>query len=326
MRSFDGAMWAAAIAAVLAAAEARAQFGAPRTKTSGGNAEMNLGEYKGLKHAIGCKNFTNEAGWHGQWKIGDNLTIMLESALADTGRFVLVERQMLKDVIAEQDLAAGGRTARAGQVAKTGMIRPARYLATGAVTEVSESQSGGSGGIRIGGVRVGGGRSEAQIALIVKLVDTTTGEIVAKERVVGKAGRTNVNLGISVRGVSTDLGGFTKTPLGQAAQDCINQAAAFIAKKMEEFPFEGSVVKVNDDGKIIINRGEQFGVQTGQELLLTTPGEVLMDPDTGEVLEREQGKTIGRIRVARVSEKVSYCEPIEGEKNPAPGTAVQVPR
>ncbi len=326
MRGMNRLGMAAAVAAAMLAAEARAQFGAPRTKTTSGNAEMNLGEYKGLKHAIGCKGFTNEAGWRGNWEIGENLTIMLESALADTGRFVLVERQMLKDIIAEQDLAAGGRAARAGNVAKTGMIRPARYIATGAVTEVSESQSGGAGGVSIGGVRVGGGRATAQIALIVKLVDTTTGEIVAKERVVGKAGRTNVNLGVSVRGVSTDLGGFTKTPLGQAAQDCINQAAAVIAKKMEEFPFEGSVVKVNDDGKIIINRGEQFGVQTGQELLLVTPGEVLMDPDTGEVLEREQGKTIGRIRVARVSEKVSYCDAVDGEKKPAPGTAVQVPR
>jgi len=317
---------AASVAAVLAAGSASAQFGTPKTRTLDGNADLKLGEYKGLKNAIGCKNFTNEAGWRGNWEIGDNLTIMLESALADTGRFVIVERQMLKDIIAEQDLAASGRAARAGKVAQTGMIRPARYLATGAVTEVSESQSGGSGGIGIGGFRIGGGRSEAQIAVIVKLIDTTTGEVVAKERVVGKAGRTNLNLGIRVRGVSTDLGGFTKTPLGQAAQDCINQAAAVIAKKMEEFPFEGSVVKVGEDGRVIINRGEQFGVQPGLELLLVQPGELLLDPDTGEVLEREAGKTLGRIKVARVSEKISYCDVLEGEKNPKPGTTVQVPR
>lgn len=303
-----------------------AQFGSPGTRTTSGNANPGLGDYKGLKHAIGCKNFTNEAGWRGQWDLGDNLTIMLESALADTGRFVIVERQMLKDVIAEQDLAASGRAARAGRVAQKGMIRPARYLATGAVTEVTEGQSGLGGGIGIGGVRLGGGRSTAQIALIVKLIDTTTGEVVAKERVVGRAGRTNLNVGISVRGVHTDLGGFAKTPLGEAAQDCINQAAAMIARKMEEFPFEGSVVKVAEDGRVIINRGEQFGVQVGQELDMVEPGELLMDPDTGEVLEREAGKTIGRVRVTKVSEKVSYCDVVSGEKNPKPGTTVQAPR
>ena len=98
----------------LSACTSSAQFGSPRTRTSDGSADLGLGEYKGLKHAIGCKNFDNESGWRGQWEVGSNLTLMLESALQDTGRFVLVERQMLRDVIAEQDLAASGRAARAG--------------------------------------------------------------------------------------------------------------------------------------------------------------------------------------------------------------------
>lgn len=313
-------------AALLAAGlSARAQISG-RTRVSDGNATPRLGEYKGLKHAIGCKNFDNESGWRGHWEVGDNLTLMLESALQDTGRFVLVERQMLRDVIVEQDLAASGRAAPAAKVAQKGMIRPARYLATGAVTEISESQSGGAGGVSFGGVRLGGSRSEAQIAVIVKLIDTTTGEIVAKERIVGKAGRTGLNVGVSFRGVSTDLGGFVKTPLGQAAQDCINQAAVFIAKKMEAFPFEGSVVKTGDNGQVIINRGEQYGVAVGQEFVMAQPGQLLLDPDTGEVLEREAGKQIGRLKVAKVSEKIAYCDVTDGEKQPAPGTAVQVVR
>jgi curli biogenesis system outer membrane secretion channel CsgG len=284
---------------------------------------MKLGEYKGLKHAIGCKEFNNESGWAGQWRIGDNLTAMLESALADSGRFVLVEREMMRDVLLEQDLQASGRAAKAKDVAKTGMIRSARYLATGSVTEVSDNQSGTDGGIRIRGLRIGGGRSEAQIAVIVKLIDTTTGEIVAKERVVGKAGSTGIKVGLDVGSVGGELGGFRKTPLGQAAQDCINQAAVFIAKQMEEFPFDGSVVKVADGGQIIINRGSQFGVETGRELVMGTTGETLLDPDTGEVLGKEEGRVIGRLKVARVLEKMSYCDVIEGERNPPPGTVVR---
>jgi len=300
-----------------------ALFGRPQTQTESGNADLKLGEYKGLKHAIGCKGFDNESGWAGQWRIGDNLTAMLESALVDSGRFVLVEREMLRDVILEQDLQASGRAAKAKDVAKTGMIRSARYLATGSVTEVSDNQSGADGGIRIRGVRIGGGRSEAQVAVIVKLIDTTTGEIVAKERVVGKAGSTGIKVGLDVGGVGGELGGFRKTPLGQAAQDCINQAAAFIAKQMEEFPFEGSVVKVADGGQVIINRGAQFGVEAGRELTMGTAGETLLDPDTGEVLGKEEGRVIGRLKVARVLEKMAYCDVIEGERNPSPGTIVR---
>ncbi|MBU1693936.1 MAG: CsgG/HfaB family protein [Verrucomicrobia bacterium] len=303
--------------------QASALWGKAQTKTESGNADMKLGEYKGLKHAIGCKEFDNEAGWHGSWKIGDNLSIMLESALYDTGRFVLVEREKLKDVMEEQDLVASGRAAGAKKVAQTGKLRAARYLATGAVTEVEESQSGADGGIAWKGVRLGGGRSEAQVTVIVKLIDTTTGEIVAKERIVGKAGNTAVRVGLDIDRVSTELGGFVKTPLGQAAQDCINKAAQFIAKKMEEFPFEGSVIKVSGNGQVIINRGSEFGVELGQELVMAEQGETLMDPDTGEMLGEEEGELIGKIRVAKVSEKIAYADITEGEQNPAAGTVVR---
>ena len=307
---------------LLLARETPAQFGKPKTKTESGNADMKLGEYKGLKQAIGCLDFKNEAGWSGQWDIGNNLSIMLESALFDTGRFVLVEREKLGDVVLEQDLVTAGRAAKSKQSAKTGELRSARYLATGAVTEVEDAQAGAEGGIRIKGFRIGGGRGRAHIAVIVKLVDTTTGEIVAKERVVGQAGGAKLSVGLDVAGVSTDVGGFAKTPLGEAAQDCIAQAAAFIAKKMETFPFEGSVVSVAKNGQVIINRGAQFGVDVGQVLTMTEAGEMLKDPDTGEILEQEAGNVVGNLKVVKVSEKVSYCDVTEGEKNPATGTVV----
>ena len=301
-----------------------ALWGKAETKTEGGNSDIGkkLGEYKGLKHAIGCKDFQNQSGWSGQWEIGHNLSIMLESALADSGRFVIVEREKLGDVMLEQDLAASGRMAKS-KVAKTGLIRPARYIGTGAVTEVEESQSGGGGGISFMGVRLGGGKSEAQVTVIVKLIDTTSGEIVAKERIVGKAGKTDLKIGLDVAGVSTDLGGFKKTPLGQAAQDCINQAAAVIAKKMEEFPFEGAVIKTTDSGKVLINRGDEFGVEVGQELIMGAEGSVITDPDTGAILGKEEGKTIGKLKVSKVDKKFSYCDVTDGEKNPPAGTVVR---
>lgn len=299
-----------------------ALWGKTTTKTSDSDAQMNLGEYKGLKHAIGCKDFDNEAGWHGQWELGENLSIMLESALFDTGRFVLVEREKLQDVIAEQDLVASGRAAQTKKVAQTGKIRPAKYLASGAVTTVEENQSGGGGGISIKGISVGMKKNEAQITIIAKLIDTTTSEIVAKKSITGKAGGTGLDVGVYKGGVGVDLGGFKKTPLGQAAQDCINQAAAFFATAMEEFPFEGSVVKVSGD-RVIINRGSEFGVEVGQELVMAEEGEQLIDPDTGAILGQEEGKVLGRLRVAKVDEKISYCEVLEGEKNPATGTIVR---
>lgn len=300
-----------------------ALWGKAETKTEDGNAKMNLPDYKGLRHAIGVTDFKNESGWSGRWKLGYNLGIMLESALFDTGRFVIIERQKLDTIMKEQDLQASGRMAKAKRSAKTGVIRSARYIARGSVVEVTENQSGGKGGIRIRGIRLGGGKSEAQIAIIAKLIDTTTSEIVAKQRIVGKAGSTRLNVGLSLKGMSTDMGGFKKTPLAQAAQDCINKASKFIATAMEEFPFEGSVIKTTSSGQAIINRGSSFGVETGQILIAAEEGEVLIDPDTGEVLDREEGKVIAKLKVARVKEKVSYCDIIDGNKKLPKGTVVK---
>ena len=321
MNNTVGNVLLAAGICLVAASSASAMWGKAKTSTESGNADMQLGEYKGLKHAIGVKGFDNEAGWSGSFDIGENLTIMLESALYDSGRFVVVEREKLKDVIAEQDLAASGRTAKAKKVAQTGKIRPAKYLAGGAVTEVEESQSGTGGGLSFAGFSVGGSKAEAQVTVIVKLIDTTTGEILAKERVVGKAGRTGLDVGMNKFGVGADLGGFKKTPMGQAAQDCINQAVAFIAKQMEEYPFEGSVIKVGSKG-VIINRGSQYGIEVGQKLTMAEEGEQLIDPDTGEILDEEEGEEIGTLRVTKVKEKIAYCDVIDGEEEPDSGTMV----
>ncbi|HMP90665.1 MAG TPA: CsgG/HfaB family protein [Kiritimatiellia bacterium] len=311
------------IAATFTGCQTMGQFtgNTPVERTGG---DMGLGEYKGLKHAVGVIDFDNQAGWRGQWELGNNLSTMLESALFDTGRFVLVDRQNLQRTIQEQDLAASGRTAGARQVAQTGVIRPARYIATGTITTVDDATSGGGGGIGYGGVRIGGSMKKSTITIIAKLVDTSTGEIVAQERITGSPGGIGLSLGLNRAGFSGALGGFTKTPLGEAAQDCINQAAKFFAKQMESFPFEGSVIRVTDRGQAIINRGSEFGVSVGQELVLLEEGEVLIDPDTGALLGKEEGDEIARVRIARVQEKVSYADIISGDKNPPVGTQVRL--
>lgn len=91
---------------------------------------------------------------------------------------------------------------------------------------------------------------------------------------------------------------------------------------MEDFPFEGSVIKVTDAGQVIINRGSQFGMEVGQTLLMKEEGETLIDPDTGEILDEEEGEVIGKLKAVKVKEKVSYCEVIEGETEPEKGTII----
>lgn len=71
-------MAALTLAVSLSSQTSQALWGKATTKTEDSNAKMGLPEYKGLKHAIGCKKFENQAGWAGSWDLGDNLSIMLQ--------------------------------------------------------------------------------------------------------------------------------------------------------------------------------------------------------------------------------------------------------
>jgi curli biogenesis system outer membrane secretion channel CsgG len=267
-------------------------------------------DYKGVKHAIGVRDFTNDAGWRGHWDLGDNLGAMLESALYDSGRFVVVQREKLGAVIDEQNLANSGRAAKS-EVAQTGKLRSAKFVATGSITTVDYNSQGSEGGISFGGVSIGGGGKKATITAIITITDSTTGEIVAKKRVTGKAGGRKLRLGLNRGGVSTSLGGFAEEPLGEAAQDVISKAVDLIVDELEDEKLDGSVVTVSGE-RVIINRGEQFGIEPGHRFIVRTQGEVLIDPSSGEILDRLEGEVVCTLKVDSVREKIAYCSVVEG--------------
>ncbi|HKJ91426.1 MAG TPA: CsgG/HfaB family protein [Oceanipulchritudo sp.] len=277
-----------------------------------GKSQIDLPEYTGIKHAIAVTDFKNEQNWRAQIELGGALAAMLESSLFESGRFVLVERGDLGDVVMEQDLQASGRAAESTETAQTGLIRSAKYLATGDITRVSGDTQGSGGGIGIKGFRIGVGGSKSELELVVKLIDTTSSTVVASKRILGKAGGSRLSLGYVGSGFAGDLGGFAETPLGEAAQDAIASAVEWIAMEMEDYEVTANVVMVRNPEMIVINRGENFGIASGTEFVIREKGEILTDPATGEVLDVFEGEVTGRIRVNRVSEKVSYAELVDG--------------
>jgi len=292
-----------------------------KTDTKDGNAQLNLPPYNGVKHAIGVLPFENTSFWKGDIDLQENMTTMLENVLVQSGRFVVVERENMEQTMSEQDMQASGRAAKAGDVAQTGQIRSAKYLARCTVTGVEAEESGGGGGINVGKFSIGASGGKAQIEMIVKIFDSSTSELKASQRVVGKAGKRGFSLGFSERGLSTSIGGFSKTPVGEAAYDCVAQAVEFMAKEFEDYKIEGTVVTVTGDGRIVINRGAEFNVQVGSVFQVREVGEVLTDPSTGEVLDRIEGDITCTIEVTRVTDKVSYCKLVSGEL-PARGDSV----
>lgn len=281
------------------------------TKTSDDSGGASMGDYNGVKQAVGVLDFDNAGGLYSEWTLGENLRLMLESSLFATNRFIIVERGDLEAVLAEQDVQNSNRAASGSNVAQTGKVRSARYLVSGAITEASTSNSGDTGGFKIKGFRIGGSSAKASIVAVVKLIDTTTGEIVASERVRGEAGKSALSIGYADNKLGGNLGAFAKTPLGEAAQDCIDQAVKFIASTMEDYDIEGAVVTVAGK-RVIINLGSSRGVSVGERFSVRKDGEVLTDPTTGEVLDRIEGEVTGELEVTQVREKIAYCKLVDG--------------
>ena len=290
------------------------------TKTKDDTAGSKMPEYKGVKHAIGVIDFQNQNTAFTDPTLTQNFRLMLESALFATNRFVIVERAEMDQVMKEQDLQAGGRAAKATDVAQTGKLRSARYLATGTIVEASSDTSGDNGGLTIKGIHIGGSSAKSQIVVIIKLIDTTSGQVVAEERIRGEAGKTSLSLGYSGADVGCGLGAFAKTPIGEAAQDCINQAVKFIAEKMASTAVEGTVVAVSGD-QVIISLGVNYGIAAGQMCVVRKPGETLTDPSSGEILGTSEGETVGTIQVTSARDKISYCKLVDG-KMPERGSIV----
>ena len=110
-----------------------------------------------LRYTITVSKFENEAGWSGQWDIGDAWGAIMTAALQESGKFIVLgEKDMRGEAMAEQDLATSGRTAGGKKAPKTGQMTPAQLLVKGAITHVQDSTTGGGGGLNFMGIRIGG--------------------------------------------------------------------------------------------------------------------------------------------------------------------------
>jgi len=276
-----------------------------------------------LRYSISVAKFRNESNWHGQWAIADTFGSVLTDSLNQTGRFIVLgESDMRAEAMVEQDLGASGRTAGGKKTPQRGQLTPAQLLVKGEITHFQHSTSGGEGGVRIKGFRIGGGKDSAEINAVIYVVDSTTAQVIASKKVVGKASRTAMGVGFTDKDWGANVGGFKKTNVGKAVEAAIDEAVEFISEQVEDIPWSGSVVLLKGD-KVYINRGEREGVIKGQTFVVGNVEEV-RDPDTGELLD-ESMEMAGKIEVVTVKKKLSICSIVEGAGEIGKGMTVHLP-
>jgi curli biogenesis system outer membrane secretion channel CsgG len=269
--------------------------------------------YTGPKKRIAVTDFENKVGgvwWNDRsWKVGEGMAEMLITALVESGRFIVVERKELDDVIKEQDLGTEGRISKA-TAAKVGKILGAQILVRGAVTELEESKSGKAGAIGYKGIVLGGGQVRGYVATEIRLVDSTTGQVLDSHRSIGESKKGGLAIGVRTGDVTFGGGGFKKTALGEAVNKAIRDMVDYIMAKMEEVPWQGRIVMVKE-GKVYVNAGSRGNIKTGDTFDVYKPGEELIDPETGLSLGSEETK-VGKIRVSSVKDKFSIATAVSG--------------
>lgn len=266
---------------------------------------------EGLKKIVSVMEFENKAAksqWtksFGEFDLGKGMADQLTDSLIQSGQFIVMERQDLGDVLAEQDLAASGRTQKSNS-ARRGKLTSAQILVKGVITELEVTASGGSTGFSFGGISIGSKKQVVHVALIIRLIDTTTSEVIDSQRVEGSAESGGIDFGLSLMGANFGTDSYKKTPIGKAIQMAMDDAVEYTAKRLRDLPYQGRVIKVKEN-VIYLSVSRKTGVSEGDVFAIHSKGEELVDPETGELLGSDL-EYLGKAEVFNVQDKYSKAK------------------
>lgn len=219
----------------------------------------------------------------------------------------------------DNNQAALKAAASAQQAAK---LMGAQYMVYASVVEWTPDKSkksmggggvgrtGGGGGLLGGVLALAGGisKSEAEVAMSFRVVDTATGEVkwqIDERATAGNWGFALFGGGAGSGGGAALGGGLTeKTPINYAVKACINKAIFRISQTLKDQPWRGAVIRASADGKVYVNAGKDAGLRVGMVLTAQAVGEELKDPATGEVLDAET-KPAGKLTITDVRDRVA---------------------
>jgi curli biogenesis system outer membrane secretion channel CsgG len=176
--------------------------------------------------------------WSGNQDIGAGIADMVVDELVNDGSFRVIERQQLDAIMAEQDLAQSERAdPSAKALVQIGKLIGARYIVTGSVTKFgtensSKSVGGGGWGSKYGVGSVGTAKGKANVAITTRIIDTTTGEIMASAKGEGTSKRSGLLLAGAGGGAAGGMGriefgssDFKDTILGEATEMAVKTTA-----------------------------------------------------------------------------------------------------
>jgi curli biogenesis system outer membrane secretion channel CsgG len=275
-----------------------------------------------------------------QMNIGQGIQAMMTKRIAQDGRFTVVERRKVNEVLHEQDFDAGNRVKK-GSGARVGQIKGADLTLMGDIVVFGrdDRRNGGfAGGGVPGAGAVAGGYKQTDKAVVVldyRIVDVETSEVVASGEARGESKRTSAGGGVGFlaggvfggAGVNMASSNFAETIIGEATMDAVDKLALDVRNvnlnggaDARENDLDALVADVSDN-TITINAGSAAGLQVGQTFTIYHKGKVIKDPATGEVLD-VQTTPLGQITLTMVRDKISMGT-YSGSAKPVVGDVVR---
>jgi curli biogenesis system outer membrane secretion channel CsgG len=234
--------------------------------------------------------------------VGKGITDMLVEKLVKDGKYSVIERKALDKILAEQNFSNSDR-ANPATAQKIGQILGVDAIIMGSITKFGrddKSKSIGGGGFAPRGFGIGGikkNEAKAVCAISARLVDTTTGEILAAVTGEGESKRSGTSLigagggggGAGIGGFDTHASNFGQTLLGEAVTQAVGEVGTQLDTASTSLPtrkVEVSGVVADVSGNtLIINVGSKTGLKVGDKLEISHAGRQIKDPTTGKVLK-----------------------------------------
>jgi curli biogenesis system outer membrane secretion channel CsgG len=236
--------------------------------------------------------------------VGKGISDLLVQQMVTDAKYSLIERNAIDKILGEQNFANSDRV-DASTAAKIGKILGVDAVVMGTITQFGrDDQSKTYGGAAVAGVTskfgIGGVQkkeAKAVVGVTARMVDTTTGEILAAVTGTGQSTRKGTSLvgagggGYNAAGAGYDMSSknFGDTILGEAVHQAVTQVATQLEEKASALPtrkadFTGLVADASGS-TLILNVGRSSGVQVGDVVEISRPVRTVKDPTSGKVIK-----------------------------------------
>ena len=253
--------------------------------------------YTGPRKKVAVLEFANATRF-GLRRLGDEISAVLVSELAKSGRFVLLEREKLAAILDQVALAQTGLTEGALEQIR---LLDTDYIITGKVTQYAVNTTGSKG------IFTQSKTQRAEVAADVRLIDVRTGEILLSETGTGVSEKTYEKiLGIG------ESGGYDESLEQNAFRKAVVRLTEKLVNALDKYPWRCDVVQI--DGQILyVNAGSQNNILPGRQLKVYRSGKVIRNL-SGEVIGQEDEFVTNAEVIHLVGDKSAAIRVVTGEQ------------